>query len=587
MPFDGGYLHKIAQEIEQAAANGARIDKISQPSRELLLITLRTGAGSRRLLLSAAPAAPKIHFTEMTLENPKTPPMFCMLLRRRLGSGRLLRVEQEGMDRILTIVFECVNELGDRVELGLACEIMGRHSNIILVDQNRKIIDAIRRVDFVTSEQRPILPGMTYTPPPAQDKLNLLAALPSEAVSRVTGGRDLPLSRALLEQIQGLSPMVCREVSHFVCGGTDETVSCLMPAQLERLEFYLSVLRSALLPGGGRPTVIHKPDGTPHDFSYLSISQFGDGWQEKTFESFSALLDSFYGGQDAAEEMRHKSLHLLKTMTNTRDRLARKLAAQGEELEKTSGRETCKQWGDLISANLYRITQGDTVLEAENFYDPDGGMVSIPLDPTRTPSRNAQKYYAEYRKAATAEKKLLELIGQGQTELEYLESVIAQIRRAKCSEDLTAIRQELSAQGYLRKEEQRGAKPVRLSPLRYRSSDGLTILCGRNNLQNDQITLRDAHGFDLWLHTQKIHGSHVIVQAGENREIPLRTIEEASVIAAVNSSAGTGTKVPVDYTRVRYVKKPRGAKPGMVVYDPYETAYVIADSARAEALRVK
>ena len=588
MPFDGGFLHKISQEI--GALAGARIDKIAQPGRELVVLTLRGSGANRKLLLSAGAAAPKVHFTRESLENPKAAPMFCMLLRKHLGSGRLLRAEQPGLDRVLRLVFETVNELGDRVETSLICEIMGRHSNLILVDHRGKIIDAAKRVDFVTSEVRPVLPGLTYAPPPAQGKGSPLEIPPRELARAIAAGRDIPLSKAVLEQVQGLSPLVCREVSHFVCGAAEATAGSLTPGQLERLEFYLGVVATALGEGCGTPALVRNPQGEAVDFSYLDLRQFPEDWPVERFESYSDLVDQFYAGRDSRERMRQKTAQLRKSLTTQRDRLARKLAAQSQELEAAGDRQRLKEWGDIISANLYRIQRGDKSLRAENFFSPEGEMVEIPLEETYTPAKNAQKYYTEYRKAATAEGKLRELIAKGEQDLAYLESAIAELERAAGEEELQGIREELISQGYLRRDQKQKQRPAKLPPLRYRSSDGFLILCGRNNLQNDQLTLREARNYDLWLHTQKIHGAHVIVVADGAREIPNRTIEEAAVIAACNSAAGgegAGAKVPVDYTLVKNVKKPAGARPGMVVYDPYQTAMVAADQRRADALLEK
>ena len=588
MPFDGGYLHKITQEI--GALAGARIDKISQPGKELVMLTLRATGVNKKLLLSADATAPKVHFTTQSLENPKAAPMFCMLLRKHLGSGKLLRAEQQGLDRVLRLVFETVNELGDKVETSLICEIMGRHSNIILVDCRGKIIDAAKRVDFVTSEVRQVLPGMTFVLPPAQEKKSLLDCSPRALTSAILTGRDLPLWKAVLEQAQGLSPLVCREVSAFVCGSADLTPSALSPQQQERLEFYLGTVATALGEGCGAPTLVRDPAGKWVEFSYLDLRQYPEDYEVLHPEGYSALLDLFYQGKDSRERMRQKTAQLHKSLCTLRDRLSRKLGHQRQELLDTGDRQRYKEWGDIISANLYRMERGDRSLRAQNFFSGDGEEVEIPLDPTYTPAKNAQKYYGEYRKAATAEGKLRELIAKGEQELLYLESAIAELERAASEEELQGIREELISQGYLRRDQKQKQRPVKLAPLRYRSSDGFLILCGRNNLQNDQLTLREARNYDLWLHTQKIHGAHVIIVSDGAREIPERTIEEAAVIAACNSAAGTGAggaagaKVPVDYTFVKHVWKPNGGKPGMVLYDPYQTAVVAVDHRRAEAL---
>lgn len=585
MAFDGAFLHKIKQEIDALA--GSRVDKISQPDRETIIIVLRGNGGNHKLLLSASAAAAKLHFTKNSIENPKAAPMFCMLLRKHLGSGKLLRTEQEGMDRILTLVFECVNELGDRVELRLVCEIMGRHSNIILTDASGKILDAAKRVDFVTSEVRQILPGITYRLPPMQDKLNPLTATAQQMGDQILSGRDIPLSKGILEQIQGFSPTLCREIAHFVCPQGEQTAANLTEEQQRRLVFYLGVVKTALEPGGGTPVMVRDSRDKPVEFGFLELSQYGQGYTIQKMDSFSAVLDEFYGARDLAERMRQKSADLHKLLGNVRDRLVRKLAAQQQELEQSQDREIKKQWGDIISANLYSMYKGQTVLHTVNFYSPDQEEIDIPLDPMLAPAKNAQRYYNEYRKEATADAKLRELIEKGTQELAYIETVLGELARAETEAELQGIREEAVSQGYLRLQSQASRKPVKLAPRRYRSSDGFLILSGRNNLQNDQLTLREASNYDLWLHTQKIPGSHTIIITDGVREIPQRTIEEAAVIAACNSSARESAKVPVDYTYIKNVRKPRGARPGMVIYNPYQTAIVDPDLKRAEALREK
>lgn len=585
MPFDGGFMRKICQEISGMA--GAHVDKISQPTREILILWLHGAQGTRKLLLSASAVTPKIHFTDAPLENPKTAPMFCMLLRKRLGGGKLLRAEQAGLDRVLTLAFECTNELGDRVELRLICEIMGRHSNIILTDGFGKILESIKRVDFAASETRPILPGIVYTLPPAQPKIDITADGEAALIEMLLSGRAIPLSKALQEKADGFSPMLCREVSHFVCAGADLPAADLSPAQLERLRFYLGVVAAALRADGGRPCIVLDADGRPADFSYLEPLQFPTDWKIIPCASCSEAVDRFFAGRDAADEMRRRSAQLLKTVSNMQQRLVRKLAAQGQELERTALRQQYREWGDLISANLYQLRQGDTLLRTPNLFSEAQETLEIPLDARLSPSKNAQRYYTEYRKASTAEQKLRELIASGKHELEYLDSVLSQLRRVPTGDDLEGIRQELAAQGLIHGDRGKKARPVRLAPLRFRSSDGFVILCGRNNLQNDQLTLREAKNYDLWLHTQKIHGSHVILISEPDREFSPTAIEEAAVIAAVHSDAAEQVKVPVDYTPVKYVKKPNGARPGMVVYETYQTLMVVADKTRAQTLREK
>ncbi|MEG1687155.1 MAG: NFACT RNA binding domain-containing protein [Angelakisella sp.] len=585
MALDGAYLHKIKQEIDVLC--GARIDKVSQPTHDSVVLVLRGEGANRKLLLSAEPAGSKLQFTTQQLENPKSAPMFCMLLRKHLGSGRLLRCEQYGMDRILSLVFETVNELGDKVELSLVCEIMGRRSNIILVNEQGKVIDAIKRVDFVTSEVRQILSGISYQLPPAQQKRNPTTIDCQAVAAEIRRGRDIPLSKALLEQLEGVSPTVCRELAYLVCGG-DSTAASLDAAAVSRLAEVLQQLQAALEPGAGVPTLVRDLTGKPVEFSFMPLTQYPDSYPRETYPSYSALLDNFYAGKDMAESMRQKGGDLRKQLSVARDRIIRKLAAQQQEFLNSQERDKKREFGDIIAANIYHMKKGDENLQAVNFFDPNQAEIVIPLDPRLGPSQNAQRYYGEYRKAATAEQKLHGLIESGTHEQAYLETVLSELDRAESDAELQAIRQEAVGQGYLRSRVVDRQKPVKLLPHRYLSSDGFVILSGRNNLQNDQLTLREAQNYDLWLHTQRIPGSHTIIITDGCHELPNRTIEEAAVIAACNSGAGEShAKVAVDYTYVKNVKKPRGAKPGMVIYDNYQTAMVQPDRARAALLEKK
>ena len=583
MALDGALLRQIKHELEGCLI-GSRVDKIHQFSREEMVFVLRLrepaadGARSAKLYLSAGADSPRLHLTSSSFENPKSPPMFCMLMRKHLGSAKLLEIRQVGLDRILHLIFETRNEMGDLIELTVAIEIMGRHSNIILIDENGRVIDSIKRIDDTMSSVRPILPGVRYTLPPAQDKLDLITSTPEQIEQRLIEGKDTPLSKALLAAVQGVSPIVCREVANYVFVGDDRVISQMTPDHFDRLRFFLSRVILIARDYTGTPTSVIDSRKKPMDFSFLDIHQYGGSMFTRTYDSYSQLLDDFYTQRDNIQRMRHRSSDLLKVLANTADRIARKLSLQQKELADCSDRETWKIYGDLISANLYSIQKGDRTARLINFYDEAQSEVVIPLDPRKTPVQNAQKYYGEYRKADTAEKKLRELIEEGQQEAVYIDSVFDALTRAQTNDELTAIRAELAEQGYLRKKgsaAKKGKEP-KLAPKRYRSDDGFTILVGRNNVQNDQLTLKEARGRDYWFHTKNIPGSHTIV-VSDGQEVPDSTLHQAAILAAVNSKAAESSQVPVDYTLIKNVKKPRGAKPGMVIYVSYQTAYVTPD----------
>ena len=583
MPFDAVFLSAVTAELRQA--EGARVDKVNQPSRDTVLLQLRGPAGSWKLLLDANTGHPRIHFTAESFENPAAPPMFCMLLRKHLVGGRLLALRQPPMERVAELVFSCTDELGDPVEKRLVLELMGRNSNLVLVGGDGRIIDCLRRVDFEMSEQRQVLPGLFYELPPTQGKLLPQQTPPALLESQLLRAEGR-LDQWLLDSFAGLSPLICRELSYRLTGSADADLGQYDPVQRQQLAQELAA-RFAALDGPYTPVLLRR-EGVPKDFSYTDIGQYGGFMQSERAESFSALLDLFYTARDRAERIRARTAELHKQIANLCARTARKLEAQRRELEATHDRERLRQMGDLVTANLHRIQRGQTVLETENFYDPDMAAIAIPLSPTLSPQKNAARYYKEYAKAKTAESVLTGQIARGEAELDYLSSVLDELSRAESDRDVTEIRQELTDGGYLRQQRGKGKAPrqAALRPRHFRSSEGFDIYVGRNNRQNDQLTLKDAVKTDLWFHAQKIHGSHVIVdcdrgQPGEE------TIRQAAQLAAQFSQAAAGQNVPVDYTAVRNVKKPVGAKPGMVIYDHYNTAYVTPDPDWAASAEVR
>lgn len=582
MPLDGIFLSQLQQEIS-AVIVGGRVDKIHQPAKETIVVAMRAQGGNHKLLISASASNPRLHFTARPQDNPKSPPMFCMLMRKHLTGAKLVEVRQIGLDRILHFLFETVNEMGDRVVMTLAVEIMGRHSNIILVSPDGTVVDAIKRISPEMSRVRPILPGQGYVLVPAQQRLDVRQAPPAQIVSRLWSGPDCELSKALLQALEGFSPLICREIAHSVTRGNERTVSQLDEEQTMRLKFYLSQLSDRLRAGETTPTMLVDAAGKPKDFTFLDINQYGHTLVCRTYERYSELLDRFYSERDRIDRMHQRSSDLLRLLVNLSERVTRKLAAQREELKESAGRERWKVYGDLLNSNLYALEKGMSLAVVENYYEEGCPRVEITLDPMLTPSQNAQRYYARYRKADTAEKKLKTLIEQGEAELQYFDTVFDELARASLDSELAAIRTELASEGYLRNPTRREMKEEKLPPLRYLSDDGFPILCGRNNTQNDRMTLKDSRNHDIWFHTQKIPGSHVVVVT-EGRPVPNRTLEQAAVIAAYNSNARESGKVPVDYTEIRNVRKHPANKPGLVLYEPYQTAIVDPDSELVERL---
>ncbi len=572
MPLDALCISEVTKELR--ALEGSRVDKVQQPERDVLLLHLRGGAGAVRLLISAGSGSARVHLTRMDRENPAEPPMFCMLLRKHLSGARLLSVEQPDWERLMLLRFACLDEMGEASEKLLAVEMMGRNANLILVDGSGRILDCLHKADPSSAPKRPLLPGLFYALPPAQEKENLFLTTAErfgEAFSRA--GRDQCADEWLVQSFAGVSPLLARELATLAAGESDVR---LRATSAERLWDAFTLLRQQ----PPQPTMLLRA-GVPYDLYCRPVRQYGGAVSQVPAESFSQLLDSFYTEKERLAHQQQRSQALMKMVKNRRERAARKLAARLEERKATAQRETWRQYGDLIKANLYRMKRGQTALEAENFYDPESAPVVIPLEARLSPQQNAERYYKLYTKAKNAEKVLTEQIGEAQRELEYLESVQQELSLASGEKDLGEIRQELIGQGYLRPTDKRRRKEPAPRPLSFHSPDGSLIRVGKNNLQNDWLTLKAAEKNELWFHVQKSHGSHVVARCGrEDRE----TVEAAALLAAWYSDARDSANVPVDYTLVRYVKKPSGARPGMVIYTDYKTIYVTPERGRVEAL---
>ncbi len=584
MALDGAFLYTIKTELMPLI--GARVEKIHQPSREEIIISLRTKQGGKKLFISANAGSARVHMTEKAVDNPQTPPMFCMLLRKHLGSGKLIDVRQDGLERILFLDFECVNELGDVVTVTLACEIMGRCSNLIIIGNDGHVIDSIKRVGEDMSRERMVLPGMKYTMPPRDDRLSFLTATPQEITDRLRAVGGAELSKALIRVFEGISPVLAREWSFFAGRGAHLESDTIDGDQLDRLLFAIKRTKEQLLENDCCFSVVMDKEGMLKDFSFIRLSQFGTLMYTKELTGASELLDYFYYERDRAARTKQRANDLFKLLVNLTERTSRRIGNQREELSACAEKDRYKLCGDLISANMYRINKGDSTAVLENFYDENCPTVEISLDVRKTPSQNAQHYYSEYKKCVTAETMLAQQIEKGEEELQYLDSVFDALTRASSENDISQLRLELSEQGYIRSGGSKNKPPKALPPIEYRSSDGFSIYVGRNNYQNDRLSLKMAEKTDMWLHTQTITGSHVII-AANGAEIPDRTIEEAAIIAAVNSRGRGSNLVPVDYCLARYVKKPSGAKPGKVIFSNYQTAFVKPDTELEERLRVK
>ncbi len=586
MALDGVYLNIIKKDLEEKLI-GSRVDKIHQPSKEEIIITFRTRQGSHKVLFNVNASQARVHETEIVAENPKAPPMFCMLLRKHLSSGKLIAIRQDGKERILSFDFDSANEMGDIVRLTLIIEIMGRHSNLMLVNADGKILDSIKRIGQDVSSVRPVLPGMIYSPPPREKRLGIFDFDEVELINILSQNSDKDLSKCLLHTFEGISPVIAREAVFYAAKTDSLRFNDLNAGQRDKLCFFFKNTAQLVEEKKNKFVVLKTRDNQLKDFCFTDILQYGSLMIRKEFSSPNELLDYFYAERDRLSRTKQWAYDLFKLLLSTSERISRRISNQLVELDECKNREVYKKSGDLIISNIYKIKKGDGVVMLTDYTDPDLREVSVTLDKRLTPQQNAQKYYNEYKKCDTAEKMLTRLIEEGKQELVYIDSVFDSLTRATSEADILALREELSEQGYLKLRKSGKAKPQKgLPPIKFKTTGGFDILVGRNNRQNDKLTLKDSSKSDIWLHTKDIPGSHVILKA-DGRTPSEQDIFEAACIAAYHSKAKSSSSVGVDYTLVKNVKKPNGAKPGMVIFTDNKTLFVTPDEELIEELKVK
>lgn len=587
MALDGIAVRALVAQFNREII-GTKVDKIYQPERDEITISLRTPNGTQKLLLSASSSNPRAHFSDASKKNPLSAPMFCMLLRKHLCSGKLISVRQNALERSIDFCIESYTELGDLTSKHLIVEIMGKYSNIILTDDAGKILDSIKHIDITLSSLRQILPGLNYMPPPPQDKINPLLCSYDD-ISDIIFGADekIKADKLILQSFEGISPLVAREICYRAFDNTDAVILSLSPDMKKVLCDTILKVFDDIKNERFTPCVIYdKSSGKPLDFCALEITQYEDMARVEMCNSISDAVMIYYATRDGEERKKQKSASLTKLISNNIDRCAKKIVLLGQTIDAARDRDKHKLYADLITANLYRIKEGDKVALVQNFYSEECEDVTIPLDNSVTPQQNAQRYYKKYNKAKIAQEQAEKQLVIAREELLYLESVMQNIALATDEEDISAIREELFAQGYVNRQSRDKKKNQTPSkPMHFISSDGFDIYVGKNNTQNDYVTLRFANSLDLWFHTKTFAGSHTIIKLGVDKDVPDRTIFEAATLAAYYSSAKNSPKVEVDYTHIKNVKKPAGAKPGMVIYEHYKTLYVAPDEEIAQKLR--
>lgn len=574
MPLDAITLSVLCSELSEKLTGG-RIDKVQQPERDMLILSLRSQGENLRLLISAGTGSARVHFTHSDFENPTEPPMFCMLMRKHLVGGRINAVTQPDMERMLVIDFSFRDELGISADKKLIIEMIGRSSNVILVGEDGRIIDCMRRADFGGDALRRMLPGMIYRLPPRQNKTPFMSSTAEQRKNIILAAdRAQSIDKWLLDSFSGLSPLICRELAHR-CGDSYDRLPAAMDALWESVKNHELV-----------PAMLIR-DGAPADFSFMPITQYGAEGQTELYPDFSGLLDSFYSLREKQQLQRRRSKELTHTVRNLHDRLQRKLNEQRQELKRTEDKEDIRKRAELVTANIYRMKKGERRLVCQDYYSEGCPEIEIELDPLKTPQKNAAALYKQYNKLKGAEEHLTVLIEKGGRELEYLSSVLDELDRAESSADLAGIRRELIAQGYIRLP--KGEKPRRIkeqAALQFKTDDGFTVLVGRSNVQNDELTTKTARRTDYWFHTKNIHGSHVILRC-EGEEPSEIAITQAAALAVYYSQARSAGSAPVDYTMVRFVHKPSGSMPGKVIYTNQRTITASCDEALVERLKQK
>lgn len=561
MPIDAVTVHAITKELAEKCA-GAKIDKIQQPERDMLLFHIHAAGENGKLLVSVGAGKVRVHFSAASFENPAEPPMFCMLLRKYLTGARIVSVTQPDFERLILFELETFDELGVRAHKKLVIELMGKNANLILVDSDGIIVDCLRRMSYAGENLRCLQPGMLYRMPPMQSKVPFFQSDINEIREMSErADRSVPADRWLMDSFSGLSPLICRELAFRA--GDDYTK---LPVEAEKL-------RTLVFEGFFSPCILSE-DGKPKDFSFMNILQYGRKYEAEYFDSFSLMLDRFYTERDRIDQQHRRSQELRHRIKTIRDRVQRKLFLQWEELKKSEDRETVRREAELITANIYRIRKGQRVLKCENYYEENSPLTEIALDPLKTPQQNAAAKFKEYSKLKGAYQHLSVLIIHNEQQLDYLNSVLNEIELCENARDISDIKAELAESGYIKRSRDGKNKKTKLqAPLRFLSDDGYEILVGKNNTQNDELTLKTARRTDLWLHAQKVHGSHVIIRCDGTRP-PDRTIEQAAELAAYYSQNREGGKTAVDCTMVRNVRKPSGALPGKVVYTDFSTLLV-------------
>ncbi|SDG96075.1 Predicted component of the ribosome quality control (RQC) complex, YloA/Tae2 family, contains fibronectin-binding (FbpA) and DUF814 domains [Alteribacillus persepolensis] len=570
MSFDGIMTRAVVHELFEHLANG-RITKIKQPYPTDLLITVRANRKNHQLFLSANPSFARMQLTSASFQNPAEPPMFCMLLRKHIENGFIREIKQDGMERVVTFVIEGKNEIGDTSTKHLIIEIMGKHSNIILVDESsNQILDSMKHLPPSVNRHRTVLPGRPYVEPPKQNKRNPLPAEKTDVLKALDANQG-KIDRQLVQAFTGLSPQTAKEIVHRAGLGSAEKIADTFIKMMQNVNNHCY-----------RPNI--KLSGSKEYYSVMELTHT-DG-KSQYFDSVSEMLERFHTGKAERDRVKQQAHDLERLLRNEWQKNKKKIKKLEQTIQQAEKALSSQKYGELLTANLHLVHGGEKEVEVMDYYDENGGSLTIPLDPEKTPSENAQSYFRKYNKAKTSLEMGRQQITEAKEEMTYIEQLIQQVESASVG-DIADIREELSEQGYLKKQVSKRNKRKKSSQPaleKYTSTDGTDILVGKNNKQNEYLTSKVANKEDTWLHTKNIPGSHVVIRGASFSE---QTLAEAANIAAYYSKAKDSASVPVDYTKVRHVRKPNGAKPGFVTYEQQSTIFVTPDEELLYQLRDK
>lgn len=574
MALDGVVLSNIIYELKDLLLGG-RVDKIYQPEKDEIIMSVRSLGSNYKILFTSNASHARVHLTKIQKDNPATPPIFCMVLRKHIAGGKIVDISQPNFERILNVDIEALNEMGDTTVKRLVIEIMGKHSNIMLLDENETIIDSIKHISHDTSSVREVLPGKKYVLPPSQDKLNILQLDEKSFKDILSLKKGVKVQSLIYQSYSGISPALASEICFRAKVCADNYSEQLNESDIKNLFNTLNNLKTIIIQNKFKPEIIIDSQKII-DFSSIEMTQY-ENYTKQKYNSISELIEKFYADKDSSSRMKQKAHDLHKLLMSNIERCIKKKEIQNKTLKDVEQRDKWKLYGELITANAYAIQKGMTNFETVNFYDENLTLIKIKLDPELTPIENAQKYFNKYNKAKRTFTALQEQITQSDSELEYLETTLSSLDNSADEQNIIEIHSELAEEGYIKKRKaKKGEKFKKSKPMHYISSDEFDIYVGKNNHQNDELTLRFASSNDMWLHTKDIPGSHVIIKT-KGFGIPESTIEEAAILAAFYSKGRNSSNVAVDYTIKKNVKKPNGAKPGMVIYEEYKTLYVTPD----------